>query len=75
MTPWRPDSVLDRLTEALEAEILATPDAEVHGLVRDAMSQASLRALRAHVMGAIEAAEKRANLPPQRLPSHMLRRS
>jgi hypothetical protein len=64
MTLPRPQAALARLTEALEAEILAAPEPELRGLVADAGARASLQALRALVARAVEAAEEGGDRPP-----------
>lgn len=67
MTRWQPTVPLDRLTEALESEILTAPEAEVRSLLRESVAGAEIRALRALLAEAIEVSETRAPLPP--LPS------
>ncbi|GJD63314.1 hypothetical protein [Methylobacterium frigidaeris] len=62
MTQWRPDRALDRLTEALEAEILSAPEPEVRALVAEAAPGAE--ALRRLVLRAVDQAEEGARLPP-----------
>lgn len=75
MTRWQPERALERLTEALEAEILAAPEPEVCALVGEAMARANLRALRALVVRAIEAAEEGTPLAPHLRGESALRRS
>lgn len=75
MTRWQPECALARLTAALEAEILAAPAPEVRSLVGDAMARADLRALRARVVRAIEAAEEGAIPAPRPQGGSALRRS
>lgn len=65
MTRWRPDLALDHLTEALEAEILAAPEPELDGLVRESAAQPGLEALRTLVAGALERADEGVILPPE----------
>ncbi|MGX7703256.1 hypothetical protein [Methylobacterium sp. Gmos1] len=62
MTQWRPDLALDRLTEALEAEILSAPEPEVRALVAESARDAE--ALRRLVLRAIDCAEEGAGPPP-----------
>ncbi|KMO21061.1 hypothetical protein [Methylobacterium platani] len=61
-TPWRPDRALDRLTEALEAEILSAPASEVRAVVAEAPRDA--QALRRLVSRAVDRAEEGAGLSP-----------
>lgn len=61
MTQWRPDRSLERLTEALEAEILSAPEPEVRALVAEAAAEAG--ALRQFVLQAVDRAEEGAGLP------------
>ncbi len=74
MIPWPPSLALDRLTEALEVEILAMPEAEVRSFVREPAAQASLHTLRALVMRTVEAAEEHTDPPPQTQTGAALRR-
>ena len=62
MTQWRPDTALDRLTAALETEILSAPEPEVRALVADASAEAE--ALRRLVLRAVDRAEEGLSLPP-----------
>ncbi|AWN54700.1 hypothetical protein [Methylobacterium sp. 17Sr1-1] len=62
MTQWRPDRALDRLTEALEAEILSAPEPEVRALVGEAARDAD--SLRRLVLRAVDRAEEGAGRPP-----------
>lgn len=60
----QPGVALDRLIEALEAEILTTPEPEVRDVFLEAEPQAHLKAVRALVARAVDEAEQTATLPP-----------
>ncbi|KMO27111.1 hypothetical protein ACQVP2_33125 [Methylobacterium aquaticum] len=62
MTQWRPDLTLDRLTEALEAEILSAPEPELRAVVADGAGEAE--ALRRLVLRMVDRAEEGIGLPP-----------
>lgn len=62
MTQWRPDLTLDRLTDALETEILSAPEPEVRALVAEAARDAER--LRRLVVQAVDRAEEGAGLAP-----------
>jgi hypothetical protein len=64
MTRLQPGMALDRLIDALEAEILAAPEPEVRAVVLGAGPESRVTALRALVMRAVEEAEQTATLPP-----------
>lgn len=65
MTPRKPKLALDRMTDALEAEILAASEAEVRDLTSEADVQARLDSLRLCVERAVAEAEGRGGPPPQ----------
>lgn len=64
MTRWRPEPALACLTDALEAEILAIPEAELRAAVREPATKAELDALRARVARTVERAEEILGVPP-----------
>lgn len=65
MTRWQPDVALERLVDALDAEILGSPEAEVAAVLSEGRDASNLHALRSLLMCAVEHAEEGVSVPPR----------
>jgi hypothetical protein len=65
MTRWQPDVALERLVDALEAEIIGSPEPEVAAVLSEGRDKSNLHGLRGLVACAVEHAEEGVIVPPK----------
>lgn len=65
MTRWQPDVALERLVDALDAEILGSPEPEVAAVLSEGRDKSNLHALRDLVTCAVEHAQEGVSVLPK----------